>query len=260
MESLVSANQKLSSQYYRLSLRAAAISRRARPGQFVMLQVNRDYDPLLRRPFALHSWDDKGNFQILYRLVGRGTALMTQLQPGDVIDVLGPLGNGFHLREPDRGAILAAGAIGVAPLLPWARQLLEQQRIPPAKIKVLIGGRSRSDILCLPEFRALGIQSLPSTEDGSLGRTGLLTAVLEEVLSQNPAPVFACGPAGMLRAVSLLGARYNVSCQISMEALMACGVGACQGCVIKTRKGGGFAYQRVCKEGPVFESKDILWE
>lgn len=261
MEYTVISNQQISEQYYKLTLAAEQIAAQAKAGQFVMLQVNKGYDPLLRRPFALHRWHSNGEIEILYQVRGKGTTLMTQLCPGEYVDILGPLGNGFWLPEDMPQVILVAGAIGVAPLLAWAQELLNKHGVFAKQILVMLGGRTRDDLLAVSDFAALGIDVRVITEDGSLGQAGLVTELLENYLQSFPAPIFACGPSGMLKAVTVLAQQYDVPCQLSLEAFMACGVGACQGCVIKTKDGqGGFAYQRVCKEGPVFEAKDIIWE
>ncbi len=262
MKCRVISNQQINCCYYKLILAGAETASMAEAGQFVMLRVNNGYDPLLRRPFAIHRYCRlSGQFEIMYQVVGRGTALMSQIPAGGQVDVLGPLGNGFRVPETAEAKfILVGGAIGVAPLLALAEDLIKNRGFDPGQLAVIIGGKSRTDILALSDFAALGIDVQVTTEDGSLGRAGLVTNPLADILQRDiNRAVFACGPTGMLKAVAKLSREQSAPCQLSLEALMACGVGACQGCVIKTKDGDGFAYRRVCHEGPVFDANEIVW-
>lgn len=262
MKCQVIVNKEISPGYYKLVLVGGGIAAKAKPGQFVMLQINESCDPLLRRPFALHRWWEAGEIEIIYQVVGKGTSLMSQLCAGEKVDVLGPLGRGFWLPVPFTAPILlAAGSIGMAPLFAFVEDLVSKNIFRPNQIILLIGGKTRHDILALSDFIELGVKIKIATEDGSLGEKGLVTDIMENYLKTSASPVFACGPHGMLQAVASLCQQYKAPCQVSMEALMACGVGACQGCVIKTKdEKEDFTYKRVCREGPVFDAKDIIWE
>ena len=246
--------EALGGEYFRLRLRPARPFE-AQPGQFVMVKVSEGIDPLLRRPFSIHRMveSESGEFEILFRVAGSGTRLLSRAHVGDRLDVLAPLGRGFRLL----GArpLIVGGGIGVAPLLFLAEALLSQGSRP----KLLVGGRRDRDILCHGDFECLAVPFAAATEDGSLGEPGLVTRLLERELDQDapPATVYACGPMPMLAAVSRLCRERATPCQVSLEAHMACGVGACLGCVVPGEKA---PYLRVCKEGPVFDSEDIRWD
>ncbi|GAB4271736.1 MULTISPECIES: dihydroorotate dehydrogenase electron transfer subunit [Deferrisoma] len=245
--------ESLGGEYYRLRLRPA-VPFEAAPGQFVMLQVGEGIDPLLRRPFSIHRLDPHagGEFEVLFRVVGKGTRMLSRRHVGDRVDVLGPLGRGFSLdaEEP----VLVGGGVGVAPLLFLAEAFLARGVRP----RLVLGARSDRDLLCHGDFECLAIPSEVVTEDGSLGEPGLVTKPLARVLDQaGPgARVYACGPVPMLRAVAAQAASRGVACEVSLEAQMACGMGACLGCVVRSASG---EYVRVCKEGPVFDAREIDW-
>ncbi|MBI5016570.1 MAG: dihydroorotate dehydrogenase electron transfer subunit [Deltaproteobacteria bacterium] len=245
--------EPLGGEYFRLRLRPARPFA-AEPGQFVMVKTADGIDPLLRRPFSIHRMlaGSSGEFEVLFRAVGAGTRLLARTHVGDRLDVLAPLGRGFRLG----GArpLLVGGGVGVAPLLFLAEAFLAQEVRP----RLLLGGRRDRDILCHDDFGCLAVPCALATEDGSLGEPGLVTRLLERELSAHAedAAVYACGPTPMLAAVARLCRRRSVPCQVSLEAHMACGVGACLGCVVA---GTRTAYLRVCKEGPVLDAEEVLW-
>ena len=244
-------HKHLTANYFLLTLSSAHISKNALPGQFVNVKVSDDILPLLRRPISIHQADPKNNnFKLLYEVVGQGTNKLSQIKPGQEISVLGPLGNGF--KSEKNTAILVAGGMGIAPLCFLARELSKQVK----EIHVIIGAKTKDLVLCEEGVKALGAKVQVVTEDGSKGQKGLPTEALNELLKPNiPATIYSCGPRAMLIAVSLLSEKYKVRCQISMEAYMACGIGACKGCAVDTNQG----YKMVCKDGPVFNAKDIKW-
>ncbi len=238
---------------------ATVISEYARPGQFIMIRLcgYEGHDPLLRRPFSIHAADpDKGTVDILYRVVGRGTRQMSGLAPGMALKVLGPLGRGFSLHE-ERTPVLVGGGLGVAPLLFLARHLKGQGG------SVILGAVTSRQLLRLDAFENTGLDLLVATEDGSAGVRGLVTGVLDNLLKDigshhaRPAAVYSCGPMPMLKAVAGVCMEYAIECQVSIEAVMACGLGLCLGCAVKARHDG---YVHVCREGPVFYSDQIDWE
>jgi len=217
-----------------------------------MLRLSRGYDPLLRRPFSLHTRQGEG-FSLLYRIVGRGTGLMSTLRPGDRLDVLGPLGTGFRLPDQAKTAVLVGGGVGVAPL-PFLAEALAARG---CRIVSFIGGAAAGDILACNELERFGPVQV-ATEDGSLGRRGLVTEILAAELSAFTPPVqlFACGPREMLAEVASFAARHGFPCQVSLDEVLACGMGACQGCVVETVAG----WRRVCCDGPVFEAQEVIWK
>ncbi len=151
---------------------------------------------------------------------------------------------------------MVAGGIGIAPLLALAKGLRQRGK----KLKAFIGGESRKDILCVEEFEKLGVRSFVATEDGSLGEKGLVTKIFKrELKNLFPSAIYACGPLPMLKVTSRIVKRYNIPCQLSLEARMTCGLGACLGCVIKTSNEGKVFYKRVCTEGSVFDAGEVVW-
>ena len=213
-----------------------------RPGQFVSLSLPGFF---LRRPFSVCDWDASG-FSILYEQVGRGTAAMRELQPGNRLDVLTGLGNGFDLRLSGSAPLLIGGGSGVSPLLGLARRLLAEGRHP----QLLLGFASREEVVLLEDFRRLGLPPIVCTVDGSFGLKGLVT---DAMAGLSPSFFYACGPEPMLRAVSEVS---EVDGELSFDARMGCGFGVCMGCTRLTMDGP----KRVCRDGPVFKKEAIAWE
>lgn len=248
--------------YQRLLLECTADYTHARPGQFIMLGIPGN-QLLLRRPFSIHRLasgkDGRFEIAILYKIVGKGTAALSRLASGERLDMLGPLGQGFRMRDNYRRICLAAGGIGVAPMV----FLLEHLSIThgPADCELFLGGRTRDDLLCLDDFRRLGVKVHRTTDDGSDGDQCFLTHPLEiAVQSRPPDIIYACGPMGMLGCVAGIAARHEIPCQVSIESVMACGVGACLGCAVKGQTGQtGDGYLHVCKDGPVFDADRLQW-
>jgi dihydroorotate dehydrogenase electron transfer subunit len=223
---------------------------------------------LLRRPFGIFrtgclppecaGLPPREYLEILYKVVGQGTRVMSELHAGDRVELLGPLGRGFTVSDGDCAKLLVGGGIGLVPLFLLAEALIGKGH----KVRLLMGGRTRDDILAVTEFERLGVETYVSTDDGSLGEEGLVTRVLERKLAKYPcAEVYACGPMPMLKAVEGICAAAGVPLQVSLEAHMACGVGACLGCVVK---GAGHSelqpnYLCTCKEGPVFDARELDW-
>jgi dihydroorotate dehydrogenase electron transfer subunit len=242
--------------YYRLILKAPDIAASAVPGQFVMVRVTDTMDPLLARPLGIHSVPSKTSLEILYRVVGRGTELLSRRKVGSTLTVLGPLGKGFPLPDKERTPVLIGGGSGFPPL-----HFLSLRA--GARAHLFLGSRNRE---CLPPVSVIKSFSKRvekvhiATEDGSSGRRGMSTDMLESFLNRmehkTSLVLYACGPHGMLAAVSRIAAEHSLPCFVSMEERMACGLGACMGCSIPVKTGG---YQRVCKEGPVFDSREIDW-
>jgi dihydroorotate dehydrogenase electron transfer subunit len=266
-QGIVLKNKKIQSLYFLLEIDCPPIAPLIKPGQFVMLKIYGSQDPLLRRPFSLFKKDlgrhrqkeKRERFSILYKKVGRGTQKMTELEKGERVDIIGPLGNGFTSPPPlsFRNAILIGGGVGIVSLFPLA-EALEAGR----KLSVFIGGKTKTDILCLKDFKKLNSNIFVATEDGSLGHQGtvidLFLSKREKLWSEGPSPIYSSGPLGMLKGLARALGSKKFLCEASFEARMACGFGACWGCVIKT-KDPGTPYQRVCKEGPVFNLGKIIW-
>lgn len=244
--------------WYLLELEAPRLTR-AVPGQFVHLRPGRGTDPLLRRPISIHCADvERGRIQLLIRPAGRGTAGIPSLRVGEELDLLGPLGRGFPHLEEGAPAILVAGGIGLAPLLFAA----VQRRRAGLPFELLLGGTSGAFLPPDEYFRAHGVEPAVATDDGSRGRYGPVTALLEQRLgrARRPLRVHACGPMPMLARVVELTRAAGVAAHLSLESRMACGVGACLGCVLPFRVGGKLEYRRVCREGPVFDGEEVYFE
>ena len=242
--------------YRLLKLSARAIGPLVQPGQFVHLRVPRLADAVLRRPFSVFKADAAG-ISILYKSVGKGTAALCSVREGEEINLIGPLGTGFPMPgENTKIPVLVAGGYGNAALYLQAAKLA-------VKGVAFFGGRSAMDILCVDEFKALGWDVRVTTDDGSLGQKGLVTAALDPWIEEQKnqgIEIFACGPNAMLKAVGDRAIRHGLTAWLSMDRNMACGVGACLTCVIKRKTADGWEWARCCKDGPVFESREILWD
>ncbi len=253
----VLSNQKVGKSYFLLRMASRKISAFASPGQFVQIKVAADNQILLRRPFGIHRVS-KNTFDCLYSLVGAGTRHLCRRQPGSRLDVVGPLGNGFNYKQISRKGIrqlIVAGGMGVAPLLFLAQKLKTLQLVN--RPTVLIGAKTKSQILCVKEFKKFGCSVKVATDDGSRGFKGKVTQLLSQILTGRTSDLrmYACGPRPMLKVISRLSIRYNIPTEISLEEHLACGIGACFGCALNTRDG----FKRVCKEGPVFPAEVIAW-
>ena len=249
------SNQRMTDDTWLMGLHSAEIAQTAKPGQFVMIRVRPGLDPLLRRPFSICGVRDD-LLLVLYRVVGKGTSLMTGLREGERMWVLGPLGKGFAVPENRTGRLLVGGGIGIAPLL-FLGQFHREK-----KVTFMMGFRSAKDIIFPERITGEDTGFLVATDDGTRGHPGPVTDLLEEHLrkSQGEVAVYACGPKPMLRKVAHMTMAQRIPCQVSLEAHMACGLGACQGCAVKASADSGRSYFHVCKEGPVFEAREIDWE
>ncbi len=253
------SNREIAPRHFEMVAEATFDLGDAAPGRFVMVRVSDNLSPILRRPFGIFRIDkEKNQFAILYRVVGEGTLLLSEMAAGVEIDVLGPLGTGFDLTLAGDAPLLVAGGVGVPPLFRLAEALVGQGRATC----VIIGGRSKDDLLAVDEFKNLGVEVYLATEDGSEGRKGFVTGIMENKLS-NASVVYSCGPTPMLKRVGEMAMEAGKPCELSLEAVMACGFGVCLGCVVKTctvQNEDDHDYSRVCCEGPVFDAREIVWE
>jgi dihydroorotate dehydrogenase electron transfer subunit len=270
-EARVTENRSLGGGYFRLSLGGCAALAGTRPGQFVMVRGDWERDPLLPRAFSLLTVGPAGQAAILAKTVGRGTALLERAQPGVELSILGPLGTHFPAPSPDFTDLLVGGGVGIPPIYLQAEVAARQGLAHRGE--VLYGGRSRHDLVLLEEMRGFGVALFLTTDDGSEGRHGLVTAELEARLDAHGAPgspgrsevsggsagrpvrIFACGPNAMLWAVARIAKARGVACFLSVEEQMACGIGVCLGCAVPARSR---PFRYVCKDGPVFDAADVL--
>jgi dihydroorotate dehydrogenase electron transfer subunit len=261
----VVTNRLLSDDYNVLALAAPVIAREAAAGQFVMVKAGSGLDPLLRRPFSIFEivLDDGGlpvGLTILSKRIGPSTRLIYEARPGQRFACLGPLGRPFTVVDPPADAWMVAGGVGLAPFAMLAGSL----RARGVRCTLFYGARRAAELFHLDTFRALGVELVLTTEDGSLGERGHIVSALERVLaarsSSAPVMVYACGPEGMLAATARAAARFGRPCQVSVERIMGCGLGGCYSCVVPMKaKGSGFHYVRSCISGPVLPADQILW-
>ena len=252
-------NREVAPQFFLARFELPQISRYADPGQFVHLRIERSFDPFLRMPISVCRSDSRGGWiEILYEVVGPGTSVLSQMEEGAVLDFLGPLGRGYRLPRADRKAILVAGGIGVAPLIFLSDRLREHSR----EILFLMGATSMDRLLDEILETVEGTVYV-ATDDGSKGYPGPVTELLISRSSDmGDSEIFTCGPRPMMEEVARISKEFRVPCQVSLEEYMACGHGACLGCVVEVRstEGGGSVYKRICTEGPVFEADEVFYK
>lgn len=235
----VTGNRELAPGVWEMSL-AGDTSPITAPGQFINIKLDGFF---LRRPISVCDWDSRG-LTIIYKVVGKGTAVMSAMQPGQELDVLSGLGNGFDVTKCGQRTVVIGGGAGVPPMYGLAKRLLAAGKAPSA----VLGFNTESEIFYEDQFRKLGIETVVTTVDGSYGQKGFVT----DALPENYDYFCACGPLPMLKAV------YNASSTsglLSFEERMGCGFGACMGCSCKTKYGN----KRICKDGPVLEKEEIIW-
>lgn len=273
----VMTNVEVLPDVFLLRLNAPEISEHAEPGQFVHISASTGTDPLLRRPVSLHrigkrdfAWptssvaartDDidvaskefwrpnDGEISLLFARLGKGTRLLANSRPGDSLSMIGPLGSGFKLEPKTRNVLLVAGGLGIAPLVALAEKAIDREMT----VTLLAGSRNESNVLpasLLPPE----VEYVVCTDDGSRGRRGVVTGIVPEFFDWAD-QVFACGPRPMIESLASLRLSPAKSVQVALEEHMACGVGACLGCVVQTKQG----QQRVCRDGPVFRLGDLRW-
>ncbi|HHW07931.1 MAG TPA: dihydroorotate dehydrogenase electron transfer subunit [Clostridia bacterium] len=247
--------ESLGQKYFWLKVLAPEIAGQAQPGQFVQVRCGDTLDPFLRRPLSLHRFHRReGTVEFLVQRKGKGTAWLAHREPGQVLDLLGPLGRGFTLHRKQR-ALLVGGGIGVAPLLALA-EALARSGSPPV---TLLGANSSRDLLKVEEFRRYSAAVAVSTLDGSAGRAGLVTELLEEELRNGfQGFIYTCGPMGMMQKVAELARHFGAEGEASLEANMACGIGVCLGCTCEIRGEQGPTYAHVCTDGPVFPLEAVI--
>ncbi len=263
IDAAVISNTRLSEEFNVVALAAPQIAATARPGQFVMIKTNEGTDPLLRRPFSIFQVlrDATGRatgLTILNKRVGRGTVRLFDASAGRHFACLGPLGQPFMPVDPPARAWMVAGGVGLAPFFTLAESL----RARGTAVTLFYGARRAVDLFFVEEFTRLGARVIISTEDGSRGTPGLITAPLGEALSGGAADVhlYACGPTPMMQAVARLADAHGCPCDVSLEQIMGCGLGGCYSCVVGVQTERGTPhFVRSCIEGPVFDSRRIAW-
>jgi dihydroorotate dehydrogenase electron transfer subunit len=260
----VLSNTHLASDYNVLALGAPEIAERALPGQFVMVKVANATEPLLRRPFSVFELlKERGQIiglSLLSKRIGPSTRLLFDSKPGDLVRCLGPLGRPFAPVAAPVEAWLVAGGVGLAPFATLAETL----RARSVRVQLYYGARRAAELLYLDAFERLGVELVLTTEDGSRGDRGRVTAPLERDLTARSGGgdvmIYACGPEAMLSAVARLAAASGTPCQVSVERVMGCGLGGCYSCVIPIKTlNGKWHHVRSCLSGPVFRADEIMW-
>lgn len=240
---------ELENQIYLIKFFSPEISRNIKPGQFLNVKVSNLNYPLLRRPFSVCDVEDD-YFYLMFNLFGEGTQILSRKRKREIVEVLGPLGNGFNIDGNYSTAIIVAGGLGVAPF-PYLISKISDSK----KILSFIGGKNQTEVI---QYKMLN--SYVSTDDGSLGFKGTIIDLLRKeikLLQNDKIKIFGCGPNQMLKALKNFAIENNFECEISTEASMACGFGICQGCPIESTKDSS-KYLLVCKDGPVFNVNDVV--
>lgn len=247
--------EQLSELNVRITLEAPLIAASAEAGQFVMIRTGNGQDPLLRRPFSLHQTISSGQIQIYFKNVGRGTNILAHGKVGEILDVFGPLGRGFSIAD-DRPACLVGGGLGIAPMLFLAKIISSLSRDHSQDL-IILGGRTREDVEPLvDDFKQFGLALHCATDDGSYGIRGFVTDVLRSEQLAGNTRIYGCGPDNMLEVLHHFSMEKNLDCQVSVESVMACGMGACLGCNLDSSDG---SYVHVCIDGPIFNTRDLAW-
>ncbi len=245
------SNKKICPRFYRLCFDAGPMVSKIQPGQFVHIRVNDGLTPFFRRPFSVYR--AKKHVEILYEVVGLGTTLLSEKKQGDVLDVLGPLGNPFSMPpETTKQIVMIAGGVGVAPFLVLSDFFRRGKAcLAPT---LLYGGRTREHVWNMKEFKQNGCKVYVSTMDGSIGVKGRVSKLFSKI-NKDPATTFiyTCGPKPMMAAVQDFAKKHGLQGEACCEAAMACGLGACLGCSVPTKSG----YKTACYDGPVFDLNEV---
>ena len=254
-------NRRIGNDIWLMGLRSEGLASLAKPGQFLMIRIEGvSKDPLIRRPFSIHGIIEGNTILILYQIVGKVTSLLSLVKKNEQISVIGPLGKGFRLPEPKGRAILVAGGMGLAPMFFLAQALPPEVR---RNTKMMLGFSTSQEVILIDQIKDLDLELSLATEDGSMGFMGTVTELFEQSIDRDLAEepiIYACGPNPMLKKIVQEARRLNLTCYVSLESYMACGMGICLGCAIKAARMEDTEYYYVCKDGPVFSAEMIDWE
>ena len=258
MKAEIIDNARIRGDYFKLVFSAPEMAERAAAGHFTHIRIDRRQDRILRRPFSIHDTDPAaGTVTVVYKVVGRGTAVLSELPSGTGIDALGPLGRAYTPPEPDVLPVAVAGGYGAAAMFMLTRK-------QPGVL--LMGARSAADVILTDRYRDAGYEVRVATNDGSLGTKGFVTDLIPQLVAENPGRklfFYGCGPHPMLMALAKLLRERKLDGELSVDHVMCCGVGACFACVVKVNDPGsadGWRYARSCSEGPVFPLADVYTE
>lgn len=248
--------EKLTEGIFKYSVKTPEIANTAKAGQFLEIKVSKQTEPFLRRPISIYNIDkNEGIVEFAFQVKGRGTTLLSEFEVGDKIDIMGPLGFGtFDVDTKYKSVAIIGGGIGIFPLYELTKELKGN-----AGLNVYLGFRNKDLVTSEKEFEAIGLNKLVvTTDDGSYKEKGFAIDFMKQDIKEHMVDkIFACGPLPMLKAVREYAIKENIPCQISLEQNMACGIGACLGCAVKVISGKEERFGHVCKEGPVFNCKDV---
>lgn len=249
--------EQLKPDIFKFSVEAPNIVKASKPGNFIEIRVTDQVEPFLRRPISIYNMDrENGILEFIFQVKGKGTKILAKREVGDNIDIIGPLGYGTFKYENYKNLAIIGGGIGVFPLYELAKCAKKDGK----QVSTYLGFRSKDFVVLEEEFKQVSDNFVLTTDDGSYSQKGFAIQFLEKDIDAGKVDaIFACGPLPMLKAVQKLADEKDVPCQISLEEKMACGLGVCLGCAVKTTKSSKEApeYLHVCKAGPVFNSKDV---
>jgi dihydroorotate dehydrogenase electron transfer subunit len=260
-------NEKIQENCFLMKVKVASSFENPLPGQFVMIRIAGLNDPFLSRPISIYSFSrgkSSCSIELLYRVVGKGTQILAGLIEGSQVEIHGPLGNGFEIQTVKKNIVFIAGGIGIAPLSLLIEILCRRADCSPSAMTVYLGFQGASAVVGLDKLQKLCCDITVCTDDGTLGAKGFVTQVFQKDVkkfSPDNTSIYACGPKEMIKSLAKILNKSKFSCQVSLEERMACGTGACMGCVVAVKdKKGVFGYKRVCADGPVFDLQNIIWE
>lgn len=252
---IIVGNKELFPRVYKMVIISPSAAETAVPGQFLHIRCSEGFSPLLRRPISISGvHTDEGTVEIIYRVVGEGTKWLSKRAPGYDLDILGPLGHGFPLPATGANPVLVGGGLGVAPLLFLAQRIAELRDANLSLPRACIGFSTAEEVYGVEELKAAKFDIHVTTDDGTYGKKGFPTDLLQEDIKSGDI-LYACGPLPLLSKVASIGRQRNIAAYISLEERMACGIGACIGCSVKSE---GEGYLKVCKDGPVFEAGQVI--
>lgn len=250
--------EQLKEDIYKFSVKAEEIVKNAKPGHFIEIRVVDSIEPLLRRPISIYNLDkENGILEFIFQIKGKGTTLLAERKVGERLDIIGPLGYGTFKVKDYQNAAIIGGGIGTFPLYELAKQLKQDTT---SKVNIYLGFRSKDYVVLEEEFKKVSDNLVITTDDGTYGIQGFaINELKKDIESGKIDKIFACGPLPMLKAVQALSIEKNIPCEISLEEKMACGLGVCLGCAVKTARSPKDVpeYWHVCKAGPVFNAKDV---
>ncbi len=241
-------NKRINEKYFKLIFRSKNLARNVKPGQFLMMQIGDKHDPFLRRPFSYYRVSSD-RIEVLYEILGYGTRLLSQKKKGDEVKVMGALGKSFAVKSPRKKRVLVAGGVGVPPLVFFAEKNKADY--------LLIGTKSKQEVMPKKELSKVKSKILFSTDDGSYGVKGRVTLLLEDIIEKEGAEnifIQTCGPMPMMNAVMMLAKKYEIPGEASLDKTMGCGMGICLGCMVKTQDG----WVPSCTEGPIFSFDKLV--